>query len=193
MVEHEQLISISRGIGGGFYSRRPEISAVLHAAAVYLMARKNTLSDLLRATNPLTIELARLAARCEDQALRAEIAELHERVKSAEHVPQSLHDFHAGEGEMMDILYKMAANPSLELVLRVLYQFGMSAFRTSLFDGQEELMQKRRSARVRLVKAVLDGDPDIAELVTRRNAGEMAPYMTDAVLEQQLDMMPIRR
>src|SRR5690554_8119325 len=40
LLEHEQLLVIKRGVGGGFYSRRPSIHTVANSAALYLRSEE---------------------------------------------------------------------------------------------------------------------------------------------------------
>jgi DNA-binding FadR family transcriptional regulator len=187
MVENEQLLSISRGVKGGFYSRQPEISAVLHAASVYLMTRKNTLADLLVAMSPLHRELSRLAARCNDELLREELVALYRKWLPGEFMQQTHTEFHVTEGELFRLLYRMCENPSLELVMRVLYQFGIAG--KSLFENRDDLMQMRRSTRLRLIRAIIDRDEEVAVLMTQRSSRELGPHISGAMLEQKLDLM----
>ncbi len=188
-VEHEQLVSITRGTRGGFYARRPAVSAVVHSAATYLMTRQTTLADLLVSTNALMVEAARLAARCDDAGLREELRQMLADFRAAEHEEQSVREFHKDENQMLHLICTMSGNPSVELMLKVLYDFGRIAFSSSIFEGRQDLMQYRRSTRIRLLQAIADGDADVAVLISRRSAEEMRPWMNAGVLEQRMDVM----
>jgi DNA-binding FadR family transcriptional regulator len=188
-VEHEQLVSITRGTRGGFYARRPAVSAVVHSAATYLMTRQTTLADLLVSTNALMVEAARLAAGCDDIGLREELWQMLADFRAGEQEEQTVRDFHKNEHEMLHLICNMSGNPSVDLLLKVLYDFGRIAFSSSIFEGREDLMQYRRSTRVRLLQAIADGDGDVAVLITRRSAEEMRPSMNVGILEQRMDVM----
>ena len=74
LVEQEQLLTIRRGVGGGFFARQPSTRGVAHVAAVYLLSRKATMEDAIRAARPLFAQTARLGARRRDPVLNARLA-----------------------------------------------------------------------------------------------------------------------
>jgi DNA-binding FadR family transcriptional regulator len=68
LLEHEQLLRVRRGVGGGYYVRKPEIGAVARAAAFHLQARKTTMRDLLTASELLNQAMMVRAAQSRDAA-----------------------------------------------------------------------------------------------------------------------------
>jgi len=62
LLEHEQLLRIKRGIGGGFFTRLPSPGSVSRMAASYLHAQGTTLQQVDRALAPMVIEAAGLLA-----------------------------------------------------------------------------------------------------------------------------------
>jgi GntR family transcriptional repressor for pyruvate dehydrogenase complex len=74
LVEQEQLLLIKRGIGGGFFARRPASSGVAHMAAVYLHARRATVEDVIRAARPVFADIARNAAMRADPHIYSRLA-----------------------------------------------------------------------------------------------------------------------
>src|SRR5690606_4084804 len=53
LLEHEQLLTIRRGPGGGFFTRRPSADAVVHLASICLVAQRSRVSHMLQAGAPL--------------------------------------------------------------------------------------------------------------------------------------------
>jgi DNA-binding FadR family transcriptional regulator len=185
LVEQEQLVSVVRGVKGGIYSRRPDIGAVIASATAYLMTRETTLSDLLLTTSSLMADAAMLAAGCDDADLLADAAKLTAALVEGERIPQSLADFEADEMATITLLCAMSGNPSIELLLRVLYSLGVAAF-PSIFDGREDLMQYRRTARILLLKAIAARDRDLAVSISRQNGVLSRLRIDDALLQQRM-------
>lgn len=188
LVEHEQLLAISRGVGGGFHARRPDISSVVSAAVTYMLTEKVRMSDLFSASTALTIEAARLAANSTDGAHRARIAELVERLAPTVHDRQTWEDFHREETQILELLCEMSGNGALNLLLRVLFQFGSIGFPMGIFHGRDDLMQVRRTSRLQMLRAILDQDAQIVMVVMYRDAEQIAGGATQQVLAQVGDI-----
>ena len=188
LVEQEQLLNVVRGVKGGIYSRRPDIGAVIASATAYLMTRETTLSDLLLTTSSLIADAAMLAAKCDDEGLLGEAAALMETLAKSERTAQSLAAFEGEEMKMVNLLCAMSGNPSIELLLRVLYSVGVAAF-PSIFEGREDLMQYRRTARVRLLAAIAARDPDLAVSISRQNGVLSRLRIDDALLEWRMNRL----
>ena len=174
LVEHEQLLAIRRGVGGGFHARRPDVSSVVNSAVTYMLTEHTTLRDIFSVSTALTVEAARLACDCSDPALREKTAALLARFVQAEHAAQTWEAFHAEENQMLEMLCSMAGNGALTLLLHVLFRFGTVGFETGVFHGREDLMQVRRSSRLRVLRAILDGDREVATMLLYRDAEQIA-------------------
>src|SRR5690606_6456280 len=70
LLEHEELVTIRRGVGGGFFTRRPSADAVAHMTAVYLMFQRTPTADVLRTSQALRVEAVRAICAKRDAALR---------------------------------------------------------------------------------------------------------------------------
>src|SRR4051812_20186529 len=49
LVAQEQLLTVRRGSGGGYFARIPTSKAVAHTAAIYLQAHKTELREIIQA------------------------------------------------------------------------------------------------------------------------------------------------
>ncbi|MBA3056054.1 MAG: FadR family transcriptional regulator [Sphingomonadales bacterium] len=184
LVEHEQLLAISRGVGGGFHARRPDVSTVINAAVTYMLTDELQLADLFCASTTLTIEAVRLAAAKADAAGRARVEALIARLAPLEHVPQDWPDFHREETEILELLCELGGNRALGLFLSVLFQFASIAFPLGLFNGRDDLMQVRRSSRLKVLRAVLERDPQVATMLMYRDAEYITAHATPAIQAQ---------
>lgn len=187
LIEHEQLLSVVRGVKGGIFSRRPDIGGVISSASTFLISRETTLGDLLLTTTSLLLDAAALAAVCEDEGLRAEAGTLLEALAAAENTPQDLATFQQDEMRLITLLCEMGGNPAVELLLRMVYSLGVSAF-PSIFEGREDLTQYRRTARVRLLAAIVAGNVEQARHATRQNAHLSRSRIDPSLLAQRMTM-----
>ena len=71
LLEQQQLLSVARGKGGGYFGRRPDGGATTRAAALYLESVGTPISQVRSASLPLLIEAVRLAARSTNADRRA--------------------------------------------------------------------------------------------------------------------------
>jgi DNA-binding FadR family transcriptional regulator len=185
LLEHQGLLSIGRGVKGGLYSQRPSIVTVIESAAIYLMTQETTLSNLWLATDAMMIEAVKLAAECSDDRLHCEAGEMLGRFCLIEHESQTLAAFEEDELAMITLICRMSKSPPVDLLLRALYSVGLKAF-PSIFDGREDLMQYRRTARIKLLKAIAAGDPKLAARVTSKNAEVSRSHVSDTLLQQRM-------
>ena len=92
MVAQEQLISTKRGVNGGYFADVPSSVSVARMAATFLRSRNTKLTDIVRAVEPIRAELARLASRQPDKALRQRLEQFLEQERShgtgAEQLPR---------------------------------------------------------------------------------------------------------
>jgi DNA-binding FadR family transcriptional regulator len=135
----------------------------------------------------LLLDATALAAVCEDEGLCAEAGALLEALAAAENTPQNLAAFQQDEMRLITLLCEMGGNPAVELLLRMVYSLGVSAF-PSIFEAREDLMQYRRTARVRLLAAVVAGDVEQARHATRQNAHLARSRIEPSLLQQRMTM-----
>ena len=84
-VVQEHLISIRRGMGGGYFARRPESAGVSRIAALYLQSRQASFVEIAVAMKSVRAELSALAAGNDDAALREELRALAVKDRDPEH------------------------------------------------------------------------------------------------------------
>jgi DNA-binding FadR family transcriptional regulator len=168
LLEHQRLLKVKRGVGGGYYGMRPDIDAVADAAATYLRTRTASTLDLFRGAEVLDVELARLSALATNDAARDSLKQLETRFTTAKlDEPRSMGEL---DFELRDCLFALAANPFIELMLRVHVRFTfLRPLRPglNLLHGPERLLSYRQN-RLSLIAAILDRDADIAVLIEKR-------------------------
>jgi DNA-binding FadR family transcriptional regulator len=170
LVEQEQLLIIKRGVGGGFFVRRPTVQAVTHVASVYLLSRKATMADAIRTARPLFAETARLGALRADPANNARITEFLRQQQAAGPEQFETHAFLRFEREFQYLFASLSGNPVLELYTEVLVDFAGSYVGSSVYAGHPERIAKYCSVRNELLEAIVTGDEQIAVLLSHRRS-----------------------
>jgi len=178
-VLQENLISIRRGVGGGYFARLPDSMTVSRIAALYLQSREADLEEITHAMKPLRIEVAVLATRNRDPAARRDLNEFLARETAAS--SDNEHGYRAflkSEREFGRLLGQMSGNSVLTLFLSILYDF------TALLRRDEDVLLNRpdrvaayREHRARMAQAILDGDEEIAVVATRRCSELISEWM----------------
>jgi Transcriptional regulators len=172
LVEGDRLISIRRGIKGGYYAERPDARDAIQSLARYLRLKGANLGHVIQVTRPVSEEAATAAARrrsAEDaERLRAFAATIDARA-----TPR---DLIAGEVEMARLISQMSGNPVVELILEIGYSFGLDEKGSDLYADPERCQRAREMQR-NLCNAIIDGDPDIARLMMRRRSDQFDEWL----------------
>jgi len=164
LLEHEHLLLVKRGVRGGYYGNRPDSRAVMGAAATYLRVHNPTFLDLFAAARTLNIELARLAANAPPEADRRALAQAAAALARTDMDAKAVQ---AADLDLREALYRLAANPFLELILRVHTEICLKEFRTPVLDSDERTEAYRKN-RLAVAHAILDGDEEFAAIHARR-------------------------
>lgn len=182
VLENEQLLTVKRGIGGGYYARRPTMHSVGRAAATYLRSRNTGLSDLLEASSSACHTIARLAAQSSNEAGREAVRQQYERMRTLSPQTCSVAEFNAEDRELAARLGALSGNPPLELFVATLYQVGVDDTRMQLFEGHPERLAEYLQRRLQLCEAVLSRDPEVAEVLQDRTSRQLIVWL-DADLD----------
>ncbi|MCW1383640.1 FCD domain-containing protein [Novosphingobium sp. KCTC 2891] len=176
IVENDCLLSVRRGIRGGFYASRPDADDAIRTLARYLRLRGTTLLDIMAVSRLVAEEAAMLACASKDDAGREELRRHAARVDEIEAPAQMI----AAEAAVARIVARLSGNPAIELVMAIGYSFGIEEQGLELFRDPEhrEISQKLQHG---LCQAILDRDPEIARLMMRRRSEVMAGWIREAL------------
>lgn len=168
LVVQEQLLTVRRGMGGGYFARAPEAHAVGRMAALYLRYHEARTVEILAAFMPLRIELARLAAANEDVALRAELEQFLAHENEIEKY-RTFREFVLAERTFNLLLGRLGDNKALALFMEILLDLSAMIDRTEdMYRNKPTRIASLRRERNRLAQAILDRDEDGAvEIATR--------------------------
>lgn len=181
LVGQEQLLSVRRGVGGGYFARRPDTNAVAHMAAIYLKSRQTTLEEIIKAIEPIKVEMAALAAHNRDPEAIAQWREFQARDREQER-EGGYRDFLKSEREFSRLLGSACRNRVLELFLMTLYDFCASIRpEEDVYRDHPERIHDYWSRRHVLMAAIIDGDSEVAALTAGRCARMVTEWMVQGV------------
>ncbi|WP_442044765.1 transcriptional regulator [Novosphingobium sp. YAF33] len=168
VLEHEGLLEVRRGPGGGYYGTRPDDAALERAMVSYMRMNPAGYEEALDMTSLLFTELATAAARCTDQALRDRLAGLGERAAAF----RSMAEFGAFELEFQELLFQMVRRPLFEMLTRVTLHYA-STRASPVVESFGAGVGLWRAGRLRIIAAILDNDPDLTRFEANRQNREV--------------------
>lgn len=175
IVESDRLISIRRGLRGGFYAERPNAADSIRSLARYLRLNGASLADVVQVTRPVSEEACALAAANATDEQRQRMRAFVEQINDH----QSRLDIVAAETELGRLIAEMSGNPAIQLVTEISFAFGMEEQDLGFFASEEDRAEARQTQRA-ICDAVLGGDPDIARLMVRRRGAMIKAWLDRA-------------
>lgn len=168
VLEHEGLLEVRRGPGGGYFGVRPDAAALERSVAAYMRVRGSDDYEALEMMTLLDCELMPAAARCRDEGLMAQLRDLQGRVDGATTSDKRL-DF---EDALHAVLFKMVNRPLIELLANVAMQYYRGAPLPQIFEGEDGL-RAWAHWRHHIIGAILARDPDLARFEAERHRREL--------------------
>ncbi|WP_165186637.1 FadR/GntR family transcriptional regulator [Caulobacter soli] len=164
ILEHEGLLSVRRGPGGGYFGRRPDPAALERALAAYMRVRGADDYEALEMMTLLDCELIPAAARLATPPALVEMRALRDRIDVCVTPEQRItfeDDFHA-------ILFRIVNRSLIELLAQVAMRFYRSAPIPMIFDGDEG-RAAWRAWRHQVIDAIIAQDPERARFEAERH------------------------
>ncbi len=164
VLEHEGLLAVRRGPGGGYFGRRPDAAALERSLATYLRDRRAADYEALEMMTLLDCELMPAAAHCTEARLLDGLRSLKGRVDQCLDSEGRV----AFEDDFHSILFKMVDRPLIELLAEVSMRFYRSRPIPPIFEGDEGL-RAWRQWRHQIIDAILARDPERARFEAERH------------------------
>lgn len=176
VLEHEGLLDVRRGPGGGYFGRRPDITSLERSFGAYLRSVPSSWEEALDITSLLFNELCAAAARCRDEAqfpvLEAIGAEITASDSEAQIGPL--------EGRLQEHLFRMVRRPLFEMLTRVAMGVSEARQADTAFRWGFGL-DHWRASRTAIIRAVLARDADLAHFeANRTNRREVLRILAEA-------------
>ncbi len=166
VLEHEGLLEVRRGPGGGYYGARPDDAALERALATYLRVHCSVRTESREILTLMDCELVAAAAQCNDSLLRAELRHFGERLEGCDTALSRVE----WEKQFRPLLFRMVRRPLFELISRVVAQVydDEAAAAWPVYEG-ESAVAAWRLERARVVEAILKQDPELARFEAERH------------------------
>jgi DNA-binding FadR family transcriptional regulator len=168
VLEHEGLLEVRRGPGGGYFGRRPDVTSIERSLATFLRGRRADDYEALEMMTLLDCELVLAAAREATPILLDEMRKLRDRIDFCLTTETRI----ALEDDLHSILFRMVDRPLMELLARVSMQFYRSRPIPLIFEGEEGLNAWRRW-RHHVIGAIVEQDPDRARFEAERHRRDL--------------------
>ncbi|TCM21668.1 DNA-binding FadR family transcriptional regulator [Novosphingobium sp. PhB165] len=163
VLEHEGLLEVRRGPGGGYYGARPDDAALERALSSYMRMNPAGYEEALDMTSLLFTELATAAAGCTSTSLRARLKALGEEAGQC----RDMAEFGRFEEAFQELLFQMVRRPLFEMLTRVTLHHAALEGGT-VTDVAGIGVENWRDGRRRIIAAILSGDPDLARFEANR-------------------------
>lgn len=185
VLEHEGLLEVRRGPGGGYYGKRPDEAALQRAIAAYIRMHPAAYAEALDIMTLLFCELVAEAAGSEDEGLHAELARMREEIAAIGDMPAS----GTFEVRFQDLLFRMVDRPLFAMLTQMAFQLYSSWPLPPLYDGAEGLAAWQLG-RYRVFDAILARDPELARFEAERNRRVLLGSFRKAVADAEAAEMP---
>ena len=168
ILEHEGLLEVRRGPGGGYYGKRPTEAALERSIAAYIRVDSTRFHELFEMMSLLECELAPAAARSNDAGLRQGLLAVLDRLDQSDTIPDQL----AAEKALHDVLFRMVDQPLMGLLGRVTMGVYIADPDPGMFLDKEGI-EAWRDGRRRIVEAILARDDGLARFEVTRYRQEL--------------------
>lgn len=164
ILEHEGLLEVRRGPGGGYYGRRPDLETLERSLTAYLRSNPASQIEVLEITSLLFNELCAAAATCDDDSKLAGLAAIGARIEACDDERQ----IGPLEQALQDVLFQMVERPLFELLTRVALHHSDGNSETPYRTGFG--LKQWKESRRHILAAIMQQDSELAHFeANRRN------------------------
>lgn len=164
VLEHEGILEVRRGPGGGYYGSRPDEAALERAIDAYMRVHPATFDEALDMTSLLFNELVAAAAPCADEELRGQLVALERKLEA---MPDELPTLGAFEIEFQELLFRMVQRPLFEMLTRVTLHYATNRNVPSVHNLHGDAA-RWKAGRQAIIQAILARDPERARFEANR-------------------------
>lgn len=172
ILEHEGLLTVRRGPGGGYYGARPDDAAIERAFATYMRIHDIGYREAFELAVLLDCEIIQTAARSLEGAKPGPIAALIEQLANC----QTAYACIQFEADFRETLLRLFERPLLELLARVAMQLYKTQSDPEIFVFAGMLEDWKRG-RLAILNAIAAGDEELASFEANRFRQMVARWM----------------
>ncbi|NHO67424.1 FadR family transcriptional regulator [Aestuariicella hydrocarbonica] len=174
VLEHEGLLTVKRGPGGGYYGARPDDAALLRSFATYMRLHNISYRDAFELSVLLDCEIIKSVAESYDASHVEHITQLQDQLQQC----ANANDVIAFEQNFRETLLQISSRPLLELLSRVAMQMYIAK------DDQEQFtrlfgIEEWRQGRQRILQAIMAHDAELASFEAQRFQALAQKWMSD--------------
>lgn len=162
IAENERMISVRRGVRGGFYATRPEVSDAMRTITRYLRLQGAGLEHV-QVIESLQLDAAGLAAGCTDPEMRARLVE----ITAAAGACTDAIGMMRADIAFAEHVAAMSGNPVVQLMVNLIYAFGREAVSIDIYSDQAERDEMQHHFNA-VCAAIMAGDAELARFETNR-------------------------
>lgn len=163
ILEHEGLLAVKRGPGGGYYGARPDAAALERAFGTYMRLHNIGYREAFEMTVLLDCDIIQAAAHNQDSSALEKIADLIAQLERSD-TPEDCIQF---EEDLRETLLKIVERPLLELLSRVAMQLYKTGSHPGIFSGEFALSEWKQG-RQRILHAIVQQDAELAYFEAER-------------------------
>lgn len=180
LVAREHLLTVRRGVRGGYFARRPDAGPAGHMAELYLRWHKTSSAELVKALVPIKLELAQLAALQGETGSRALLRDYVEPKQVSIECPAiDIHD-----EAFWRLVATTAGNRPLGLFMDMLTEMLRALVDAEAILDEDPLrLQRYCRHRMRLATAIVAGDAEVARLEAERLVALTTEWLLEALGE----------
>lgn len=169
MLEHEQILQIRPGKGGGYFCRQPDVETVTNSAALFLRNHDTPNKMINDAIDSMMGPIMSAAVKCKDKGLRARLEMLSSSsLMATREVDET--QFRLEASELVIIFAEMSGNLFFEMFYRILFNEIYLSNLSKEYIVDEVHLLRDREIRVQWADAVLAGDKSEAMKLAKKRS-----------------------
>ena len=177
IVNHHRVAEMRRGPGGGLVVVEPDLNAVIRAVALLLEFAHIGPDKVHETRKALEVECARLAAeRIDLQGIERleQLLAVEEENIVASRLPDGRERGRPPSQDFHLLLAELTGNPAIHLFVQTINL--VLADYTTQIDSIEDIARQVHLAHTSIAKAVIGGDPELAQRRMARHLQAVAEY-----------------
>lgn len=164
ILEHEGLLLVRRGPGGGYYGTRPDEEALERSVVAYLQVHGSGHTEAAEVTTLLRAEIIAGASGCSVPEFCDALSALNTRIELCDTAVKRA----TLETDLYQLLFKMVTRPLFALLTRVSWRLYDPSSIAVLYPGAEGVAAWKAGKR-RLIRAILEQDEELARFEAMRD------------------------
>ena len=172
LLEREGLLRVRRGINGGYFAGRPNLSTVETAVSAYLDTLDMDAEEVTVIASILWVEALRKAASLRNEAAKAMANSLRERL-IAVRPDTPFSKLVELEKEIRAEIFALTKARYTELIFHINIAFAQNRFpinaRRDDSLAHRKFVEAWRKAKLMELEAISDGDPDLGMMAARHS------------------------